>query len=306
MIEIKSKKIDNGYLFHDALTNDPIAIVKDISSRWHKSKLYSIAWHPDARLMHPETHHLSNMNIGSVSGLIEAKDKVANRYSDMLNGVTKDPIETKYAGTSTKEFTGSHNQNHVLKYDDYHIHHDGVHIATLHIQHTKTSSIGTDQQKYEFDDKQHQFDPKFHAYVEFHGETPSPEKLRISQLKHPGADPIALLHQVKHWVENKDKEPKFVGHVSYDGFKSFKTPLSPEKASDEYWNHMQSNDNYKFHQFTRLTPTVFQAVRHRENNYDAGSHELIDASEQGKLKHYTIKTQSDTHYTTKPNTQVIE
>jgi hypothetical protein len=115
-----------------------------------------------------------------------------------------------------------------------------------------------------------------------------------------------LLHQVNHWVDNKDKEPKFVGHVSYDGFKSFKTPLSPEKASDAYMTHMQGHDDYNFHQFTRLTPTVFQAVRQRENNYDDGTHELIDASEPGKLKHYTMQTQSDTHYKTKPNTEVIE
>lgn len=306
MIEIKAKKLDNGYLFHDALTNDPIAFAIDRSNRWHKTKQYSLSWHPDARLMHPETHHLSNMNIGTVSGLIEAKDKVANRYSDMLDGVTKDPIETKHAGTSTKEFTDSYNQKTELKYDDYHIHHDGKHIATLHINSSKTPSIGTDRQKYEFMEGIHDTDPRFHAYVEFHGESPSPERLRISQLKHPGINPIALLHQVKHWVDNKDKEPKFVGHVSYPGFKSFKTPLSPEKASDEYMKHMQGHADYNFHTFTRLTPTVFQALRERENNYDNGSHELIDASESGKLKHYSVNTQSDNHYKTAPNTQVIE
>ena len=70
--------------------------------------------------------------------------------------------------------------------------------------------------------------------------------------------------------------------------------------------HMQGHDDYNFHQFTRLTPTVFQAVRQRDHNYANGSHELIDASEPGKLKHYTMKTQSDTHYKTKPNTEVIE
>lgn len=302
MIEIKAKKLDTGYAFHDALTNDPIAIATDISRARDKTKRYSMAWHPDAIAMHPETQHLVNMNFGNVNGLQEAKDMASNKYSAVLDGTKRDPIQTTYAGISSK----TDKIGETMHYDDFHIHHEGKHIATLHVNKNKTFSIGTNSSSYQFDGRQHNFNPKYHAFVEFHGDVPTPDKFKVSQLKHPGVDPITLLHQVKHWVDNKDKEPKFVGHYSMDNLKAFKTTLSPEQASSAYMQHLQDSGLYDNHKFTKLTPTVFQATYTPESQHSYGKHELIDSSEQGILKHYSIETGGEHHYKSTKNTEVIE
>lgn len=307
MIEIKAKQVSDGnYVFHDALTNDPIAVGVATTPRWgDKKKQFQLSWHPDARLIHPLTQHLVNMNFDTMSGLEDAKSHVANKYTKILEGTDKDPMETKYVGATTHNYTDRYGEEQSITHDNFHIFHDGKHIATLNVKQNKTKDIGLKDRRF---DNYVGHDGKVtgDATITFHGEEPTPEKARISQLKYPGSDPIALLHQVKHWIDTKHIVPNFIGHTTYPGFESFKTHLSPEKASEEYMKYMQNSGLHDKHTFTRLTPTVFHATYIPQEPYNVGSHDTIDTSQPGMVKHFSVGTVSETHHSSEPNNRVID
>jgi hypothetical protein len=311
MIDIKAKQVSDGnYVFHDALTNDPIAVgVAKSPPRYggDKKKRFTLSWHPDARLIHPLAQHLVHMNFESMSGLEDAKSHVSNKYTKLLDGTKKDPIDTKYVGATTTTYKSQnpYNDDYSRTTDNFHILHEGKHIATLHVIQDKTKYIGLNNGR--FDNYMVNDKASGDATITFHGEQPTPEKLRISQLKHPGNDPISLLHQVKHWVENKHIVPNFVGHTSHHGYESFKTPLSPEKASEEYMKYMQNAGAHDRHTFTRLTPTIFHATYiPPANTYETGSHETIDTSQSGLVRHFSLPTFAETHHLSQPSNVVID
>lgn len=295
-MDVNAKKIDNNtILYHDSLTNDPIAIAKVTKQSYSSKKNYSISWHPDARLMHPATNDLGHMNFDSADSQESALNKVSNKYSQILDNKDRAPLKVVHVGTSTKKIGDLD-----MQYDDFHLHsEDDKHVATIHVKSDATKYIGTSSKSL--------FDNPNTAFLAFHGEQPSPEKFEISQKKYSGADPVSMMHQVKHWMDTKDKEPSFVGLHSTKHEKSFRTSLSPENASSKYFDHMHNNKTFIGHDFKRISPTMFTATQEPDGRYSIGSHEIVDTSTPGVVKHYSIpKHHTDDTYNVKPNREVIE
>lgn len=300
MMEIKAKKIDaNTTLYQDSLTNDPIAVSSAIPDRHSSKKEYAISWHPDARAMHPPIADLVNTNLKRGNSAENAKTIVEFAYNNILTNRKRDPLKVVHAGTSTKRMGEKE-----VSFDDFHLHtDDGKHVATLHVNKTLTPHIGVNDDKF----VNSYAAPGELAHLTFHDDTPALSKFAISQKKHPGLNnPIAMMHQVKHWLDTKDVQPSFVGYAKHPGFKSYKTALSPEEASSKYFDHLHNQASLIKHKFNRVTPTMFTATKYPESEYASGSHEMIDTSEPGIVKHYSVKTHHIKSHETSSLQEVIE
>lgn len=301
-MEIKAKKIDaNTTLYHDALTNDPIAIGTARNISYSKKKEYHISWHPDARAMHPAISDLTNTNIKTGDSAESSKIIVENAYNNILTNRKRDPLKVVHAGTSTKKIA---DKDEDVEFDDFHLHtDDGKHIATLHVNKRLTPYIGVDDNKF----VNSYAKPGELAHLTFHGDKPTPAKFAISQKKHPGMNnPIAMMHQVKHWIDTKDVQPSFIGYAQHKGFKSYKTTLSPEEASTKYFDHLHNQASLVKHKFNRVSPTMFTAIHEPDSEYVAGSHEIVDTSTPGMVKHYSVEIYHPKNYNTKSLQEVIE
>lgn len=304
-MEIKAKKIDDNHiLYHDALTNDPVAVARVVKNTYGKGNLYSLSLHPSFRQMYPESNDLVNTNIKHGESAEEAKTLVLNKYHSILNNARRDPMHVTYGGKSTQEVEADGGKHNVT-YDQYHLHDtDGKHVVTMNVEQSLSKHIGSANAD------------TFNAYSQkvqhlktnlvFHGEQPTPEKFAISKKKHPGNDPISMMHQVRHWLDTKDKEPNFVGHYMHDNVKVYRTTLSPEEASNKYMEHLQSKPEYKEHKFTRIAPTLFTAVKQASSEYNRGKHETIDTSSPNRVRHISVDLHHLKSYNTKPLHDVIE
>jgi len=297
MIELKEKKIDdNTSVIHDALTNDPIAI----STKQSGSKnLHNITWHPVFRKLYPETGDLVNMNLGNNIKSDQVKNRVASKYGNIISGKpNRDPLKTVYAGRSQRQVG-----DRTAEFDEFHVHDpEGKHVATISVAKLLTPSIGVDPDVFRHYDSAYQ-DQR--TQLTFIGEHPTQEKFELSRKKHPGSDPIALVHQVKHWLDNREKEPTFVGSHFSPNLKIYKTKLKPEDASQKYMEHLQKHSGYQQHQFSRVGPTVFYAMKPTGPGGE-GKHEVIDTSQPGIVHHMHIQTFAKDHYNSKPLNEVIE
>lgn len=302
-IELKEKKVnDDVSVYHDALTNDPVAIA---SRHGHGGKFHSIAWHPAFRQMYPETNDLVNMNVGNNVKSDQVKNTIITKYSKILDKPKRDPLKVVYAGKAERPTHDPVDATKTAEFDEFHLHDDdGKHIATISVaaKNKLMQYIGVDPDVFKHYSADHQGE---RTQLTFVGEHPSAEKFELSRKKHPGHDPIALMYQVRHWLDNKDREPNFVGSHSSPNLKVFKTRLQPEEASQKYMQHLQNHQSYKMHSFSRVAPTVFYAMRPTGIS-GQGKHEVIDTSQPGIVHHVYIDTFAQDHYHTKPLNEVIE
>lgn len=300
-IELKEKKIsDDMSTFHDALTNDPIAIS---TRNGHGGKVHRVAWHPVFRQMYPETNDLVNMNIGSNVKSDQVKNTIITKYEKMLNKPRRDPLKVVPAGTAERPTNDPVNTEKTAEFNEFHLHDgDGKHIATIGVAKQLTPYIGVDPDVFTHYSEAHQGEK---TQLTFVGEHPTAEKFELSRKKHPGHDPIVLMHQVKHWLDNRDREPNFVGSHSSPNLKVYKTRLQPEEASQKYMEHLQKHVGYQQHSFSRVAPTVFYAMRSAGPS-GQGKHEVIDTSQPGVVHHMQIDTFARDHYHSKPLNEVIE
>lgn len=300
-IELKEKKVnDDVSVYHDALTNDPIAI----SSRFgHDGKFHSISWHPAFRQMYPETNDLVNMNVGNNIKSDQVKNRIIQKYEKILDKPSRDPLKVVAAGRAERPTHDPVNPEKTAEFDEFHLHDDdGKHVATIAVAKNLTPYIGVDPDVFKHYSADHQGE---RTQLTFVGEHPSAEKFELSRKKHPGHDPIALMRQVRHWLDNRDKEPNFVGSHSSPNLKVYKTRLSPEEASQKYMQHLQKQQSYVQHSFSRVAPTVFYAMRPTGIS-GQGKHEVIDTSRPGFVHHMHIDTFDKDHYHTKPLNEVID
>lgn len=300
-IELKEKKVnDDVSVYHDALTNDAVAIS---NSYGHGGKMRSVTWHPAFRQMYPETNDLVNMNIANNIKSDQVKYRIIAKYEKILDKPNRDPLKVIAAGRAERKTHDPVNPEKTALFDEFHLHDaDDKHIATISVAKNLTPYIGVDPDVFKHYSADHQGE---RTQLTFVGEHPSAEKFELSRKKHPGHDPISLMNQVKHWLDNRDKEPNFVGSHSSPNLKVFKTRLQPEEASQKYMEHLQKHQSYKMHSFSRVAPTVFYAMRPTGTS-GQGKHEVIDTSQPGIVHHMYIDTFAKDHYHTKPLNEVIE
>lgn len=298
-IELKEKKIDDTMsVYHDALTNDPVAI----SKKQLNAKLHTISWHPVFRQMYPESSDLVNMNVGMNIKHDKVKSHIITKYEKMLDNPKRDPLKTVYAGRAERLTHNPVNPDKTAEFDEFHVHDNDKHVATISVARHLTPMIGVDPDVFRHHVSDYQNEK---TQLTFVGEHPSKEKFELSQKKHPGHDPISLMYQVKHWLDNKDREPSFVGSHSSPNLKIFKTRLQPEEASSKYMEHLQKHPKYAQHTFSRVAPTVFYAMQSHGISGE-GTHEVIDTSQPGIVHHSHIRTFTKDHYNSKPLNEIIE
>jgi hypothetical protein len=133
---------------------------------------------------------------------------------------------------------------------------------------------------------------------------PDPVKEAAAK-KHPGDNLNTTLKRVKYILDNKSKEPRFIGTQSADraGVNLFKTKLDPEEASTAYEEHLRKKLTPS-HIFTRHSPTSFSIIKPAEGRYDNSTqHHVI--SMPGELHHITASV-SHPEYSGKKNSEIVE
>lgn len=309
-IELRIKKIDDkNSVISDALTTDPVAVVKQVPSMFYGKKKFVAHWHPAIKHMYPEeTSSFSHMNLSDADSATQMMSRVNGSYERLMSG-KKDPMKTSFVGTVQRQYN---NYDAPVEFNHYHVHDDkGEAVASLYVNKELMPYVGDDDTA--FRPPQYPEDPNYrHAFVEYHGTQPTEQQHEILTKKNIGYDPITLLRQVKHWHELKDKEPKFVGsHSSSSGNGAhyvYTTKLKPEAAADEYMKHLKGLNGYQNHTFTKVTPTMFIAKKAApEDRYSSGgSHEVIDTSDEGIVNHMITKIYHKNSSDTKRLNAVIE
>lgn len=293
-LELKLKQHPDGTnVYHDKLTNDPIAIAKMEGSG--RTKAFHLKWHPDFVSMYPEANHIVNMNFGVSDTAKDAGYNVERMYNTVVNVGRKDVLPVTHVGKVTKIPNGS---SHEQTFDQFAVHSaDGEHVANMFVNHNHTHHINT--KHYPISNKT--------SHIEFVGNAPTSTEWDTATKKSPGNDPIKKIEAIKYWLDNRGKEPAFIGQYQHDNLKVFKHKLTPEVASEKYMAHLKSLPQYKEHNFVRIHPSVFYAMKHHgQNNYTSGLHEIVDTSQPGIVHHTKIVTYNPDHYKSSPLKEVIE
>ena len=304
-MELKGKKVDDKTtIYHDALTNDPVAVVKATDKLYGRGKTFHISWHPDFKKLYPAANDLRHMNFDSADKADVAVGRIENQYTHVANDRHRDPLRAEFVGYVLKHRPTNDSPEQRINYAQYNLHHKDGHIATMFVAKDKIHKIGLGHDNFKPGYRQSQGDI---VHLEFTGEKPTKEQLEVSSKKHPGIDPANLLHVVNHWYENRTREPNFVGMYHHDNMKMFKTKLTPEDASAKYMEHMQSKPEFASHKFVRHSPTLFTATKKPMNESSYGNdHHIIDTSNQGTLMHSYHKYHHADHYSSKKLQEVIE
>jgi hypothetical protein len=306
-MDFKIKKIDDTTsVYHDSLTNDPIAVCKTVNNKYKSGKTYHIAWHPDARKLYSLTNDLTHTNFSTTESSAAVGTLIERKYHEVQNSTTKDPLHAVFAGKITKP-NQTKDASDDIEFHEFHLHDaDNKHVASMYVNSKLASDIGVNPESF---NTSYNNDKYRLAHLVFHGEQPTAEKFSQSTKKHPGNDPIAMMHQVRHWLDTKDKEPSFVGHYKQTGLHVYKTKLTPENATIAYVNHLKSDSAYDTHKFEHVSPTVTIAKKKSSNSsmYSThGMYEIIDSSTPGQLHHIKHEIHPVDSYKTEPLNKIIE
>lgn len=291
--ELTSQKLDNNtHLVKNKHTNEPVAILK--KSGGYKRNEVTSEWHPDYKLLHPEVHeNLLTRNFHkpheSVSAAVSNITYISHDHA-FGNSSRIDPVKTAYAG----EYDSKTPQGQDKKAHKWHVLDDqGRHIASM------SSFHGPNQI--------HRESPVSVNWVKsYHDSVPDSVK-EAANAKHTGQHLHAAMHRIRYIIDNKGKEPRFVG-TSMDSAsktKMFKTALPPEEASKAFEEHLTKKlgSGYKF---TRHTPTVFTAEKPADSRYGRTYHHHVIAI-PGALHHIESSySHPDYDPTANKNKEVVE
>lgn len=289
--DLVSQKLDqNNHLVKNKVTNEPVAFLEKRASRYGGKGTVHATWHPDYKLLHPEIHdNLITRNF----------EKPYESVTDAVSGITyktrphaygrnvpKDPIKTKYIGVAERGGETAHNWS---MHDD-----NGEHIGNL------TSAHGPEEI--------HRESPvKVTWKKEYLDKNTIPDSVKeAAAKKHTGDKLESTLSRVRYMLDNKNKEPRFIGTQTSDKseIKMFKTKLAPEDASAAYEEHLQKKLGRSY-KFTRHSPTSFSAVKPADSIYSNTSHHHI-ISLPGELHHITSHTSHPEYYSAKKNAEIVE
>ena len=296
-LELASEKLENGHhLVKNKQTNEPIAFIKPT-----KNKDVTVDWHPDFKMVHPEiADNILHRNFqpnrfnttNEYSSRVDAVDKIKKVASDILKGnIDKDPVKTKYVGSGIEktQYGNEVEMHHYSLHDD-----DDQEIGTLSSRHgpdeIRKSSDVTAKFNKEYLNNNHISDAVREA---------AKKKHPYDQLEH-------TLLRVRHVIDNRNKEPRFIGTQTASSAKHdiYKTKMEPEAASNAYEEHLKKTLS-PAHQFVRHNNTTFTVTKPAINEYDyVHIHNVM--SLPGELHHIISQTRAENSQYKKENKNIVE
>ena len=295
--ELTSKKLDDGTtLVKNKHTNQPVAF---LSKYKHGSaNAVKAEWHPDFKLMHPETHeNLVTRNFpkhfDSASAAVSSLTSDSRPYVEG-QGVHTDPLKTKYIGATEG----------VNDYGEKTVTHN------WHLHDQEGNRVGTLSSRYGPEVIHRQTPVRIGLKKDVNDSIPDSVKESASK-RFPGDDVASSLHRVRYMIDNKNKEPRFIGTQAAkdSSYKVFKTKLSPEDASKAYEEHMRSthaaSPSTTPYTYTRHSPISFTAMRAADSKYGSGTiHHVI--SMPGELHHTTAHMAHRDYEHAPKNAEIVE
>lgn len=290
--ELTSQKLDNNtHLVKNKHTNEPVAILK---KRGGYGKEVTAEWHPDYKLLHPETHeNLLTRNFAkpydSVTAAVSNLTYSTQKYA-YGNEPVHDPVKTRYAG----DFDSKNQYDEPKKAHKWHVlDDDGKHIASI------TSFHGPNQL--------HKDSAVNVAWVKTFSDSVPESVKEAAAKKYSGQHLEPTLHRIRYQLDNKGKEPRFIGSQASKSSsnKTFKTKLSPDEASNAYEEHLKTKLGSDA-VFTRHSPTVFSVYKPAASVYNsAEQHHVI--SMPGELHHvHSSFDHPEYMSSSNKNSQIIE
>ena len=287
------KQKDGSHLVKNKLTNEPVAILTKPKYAY-KANTVQAEWHPDFRLLHPETsenllHRNFDRKFDSVS---QAVDVITSKSQQFARGenITHDPIKTKYVGTEEHD-------------DGY----GGKRVAHKWHMFDGDDRIGS---MTSFDDPNEIHrgsDVKMTWNKEYLEKNPISDAVKESAAKkHGKTDLESSMHRLRYMIDNREKEPRFIGTTKSKSAEMnvFKTKMNPEEASKAYEEHLKTNLGAGY-TFARHSPTVFSAHKAAQSEYASSyTHHII--SVPGEIHHMSATTPHPSYQYSEKNKQIVE
>lgn len=301
--ETSTEKTADGHtLVKNKHTNEPIAILKNAGS--YKKNAVTAEWHPDFKLIHPEVEeNLLHRNISprqskTLENMAAAKSHITSIADDIAGGrIKSDPVKSTYAGPEDVE-----SRYGMIKHHNYNIQDDeGNHVGRFIATHgpNEITAHGTDAQA--------GLDKK---YLEHHNI--SQGILDAAKQKHPGDNLLSAMHRVRYILDNKNKEPRFIGSETAKVARTeiYKHKMDPAAASSAYEDALKKNSEKSAEQvkpiITRHSPTAFTMhVPITDSKYSTGQTHTV-MSLPGEIHHSYYETSHPDYSGKKANNNVIE
>lgn len=290
------KQKDGTYILKHKETGEPIAILTP-SYRYGSARAVEGSWHPDFKLTHPEIEDnilQRNLSGGNMSrhlnrfdSLEHAKNRIGHLAKQFKTGnYDKDPVKVKYTG---EEQIGDEKFHKFDLHDD-----DGEKFGHFH---TKDSP-----------DKIHpDSDVKAHWDDEYRSRSNISDTTKeAAKNKFPGTGLNSTLNRARYLLDNKDKEPRFIGTQQSVRASTnvYKTKLQPEEASKAYEDALRKSKGEEY-QFTRHSPTAFTMHRPAGSVHDSSENHTI-TSFPGELHHTAYVLDHPDYQYGKKNTNIVE
>jgi hypothetical protein len=293
--ELVAQKVNpTTHVVKNRHTNEPVAILTKPKNSYNRNEVAAV-WHPDYKLLHPEVHdNLLTRNFGkNFDNMTNAVSQLTYQSKPYAFGTGKvmDPVKSQYVG-EVDGIPGPYGDT--KKGHKWNIHDDdGNHIASMTALHSpneihRDSSVNLTWNKGYYD------------------AVPDTVKESASK-KHPGKELSNTLNRVRYVIDNKGREPRFIGTYKDPSSKTkvFKTKLTPEEASAAYEEHLKTR--LKSHTFSRHSPTVFSATKPADGVYGSSSQHHV-LSLPGEIHHIESSFNHPDYdgSTAKKNTEVVE
>lgn len=287
------KQTDGSHLLKNKHTNEPVAYLRKPKYAY-KSTSVEAEWHPDFKLLHPESNdNLIHRNFPKAfDSAAAAKAQIEGSAEVFVRGKHEsDPVKSEYVG-------------HVPGKDSYG---EDVNVHKWHLFDDDKQKIGSFVSTHG-PDTIHRDSPINVTWDKGYVESSNiPDSVREAALKkHAGTDLKSALQRVRYVLDNKGKEPRFIGTQAADSTESniFKTKLEPEAASKAYEEHLRSKFGSDY-TFTRHSPVSFMAHKPATSKYDSNrTHQVI--AMPGQIHHMNYTTAHHEYEHGKKNTQIIE
>lgn len=304
--ETSTEKTPDGHtLVKNKHTNEPIAILKNAGL--YKKNAVTAEWHPDFKLIHPEIEeNLLHRNISprqnkTLESAASAKDYITSLADSVARGhVEPDPVKSTYAGSEDVNTDYGMKKNH-----HYNIHDDeGNHIGKFISRHGPNEITPSHSDVHAELDKN---------YLDHHNI--SQGVLDAAKKKYPSNDLGTSMNRVRYILDNKNKEPRFVGTETATAPKTeiYKHKMDPSAASSAYEDALKKNAEKSSGGgeqvksiITRHSPTAFTMhIPHGGSVYSKGQTHTV-MSLPGEIHHTYYETSHPDYDGKKANPNVIE
>ena len=288
------KQKDGSHLVKNKLTNEPVAILTKPKYAY-RANAVEAEWHPDFKLLHPEvSDNLLHRNFGKTfDSVSDALNNITNKSESFVrgHGFEVDTIKTKYIGqTQVTNSYGSKRPGHA-----WHMFDGDEHIGTM----TSEADPNTI----------HRDSPVHMTWnSEYLEKNIIPDSVKeAARKKHPEGDLASSMHRIRYMIDNKQKEPRFIGTTKSTNaeLNVFKTKLSPEEASKAYEEHMRNSPAYRDRSFVRHSPVAFMAHSQARGEYGSSYTDHV-ISLPGEIHHMTATSSHPNYEYGKKNTSIIE